>query len=72
MRYAIAIERSLSGYGAYVPDLAGCAPVGKTKEEVRRLIQEAIELHLDGMRAEGLPIPRPSSSVDYIDVPSAA
>lgn len=64
MRYAIVIERSLSGYGAYVPDLAGCAAVGETEEEVRLLIQEAIELHLDGMRAEGLPIPQPSSSVD--------
>lgn len=72
MRYAIVIERSPSGYGAYVPDLAGCAAVGRTEREVRRLIQEAIELHLDGMRAEGLPIPRPSSSVDYVEVPSAA
>jgi predicted RNase H-like HicB family nuclease len=72
MRYAIVIERGTTGYGAYVPDLPGCAVVGETEQEVRQLIQEAIELHVDGMRKEGLKVPSPSSSVDYVEVPPAA
>lgn len=46
MRYAIIIEKSETGYGAYVPDLPGCVAVAETEAEVRELIREAIELHL--------------------------
>lgn len=68
MRYAVVIEKGESNYSAYVPDLPGCVSVGDTVEEVEREIQEAIELHLEGLRADGLPIPEPSSRVEYIEV----
>jgi predicted RNase H-like HicB family nuclease len=68
MRYAIVIEKGEGNYSAYVPDLPGCVAVGDTIEEVEREIQEAIEFHLEGMREDGLPIPEPSSKVNYVDV----
>lgn len=68
MRYAIVIEKGEGNYGAYVPDLPGCVATGGTIEEIERSIQEAIEFHLEGMRADGLPIPEPSSRVDYVEV----
>jgi len=68
MRYAVVIEKGESNYSAYVPDLPGCVAVGDTIEETHREIQEAIEFHLEGLRAEGLPIPEPSSRVEYVEV----
>ena len=68
MRYAVVIEKGATSLGAYVPDLPGCVAVGETREEVERLIQEAIEFHLDGMRADGLPIPEPTSVVVEVEV----
>ncbi len=68
MRYVVIVEQGESGFGAYVPDLPGCVAVGETKDEALRLIQEAIELHLESMREEGLPLPEPSSSSEYVEV----
>ena len=68
MRYAIVIEKAKSNYAAYVPDLPGCVATGATVEEIERLIREAIEIHVEGLRADGLPIPEPSSRVEYVDV----
>ncbi len=67
-RYAIVIEKGEGNYAAYVPDLPGCVATGDTIEEVEREIQEAIQFHLEGLRADGLPIPEPSSKVNYVDV----
>ncbi len=71
MRYAVIVEEGKSSFGAYVPDLPGCAAVGETKEEVLQLIQEAIEFHIAGLREDGQPIPEPSSSIEYIEVRAA-
>jgi len=68
MRYAIVIEKAESNYAAYVPDLPGCVATGATVEETEKLIREAIELHLAGMREDGAPIPPPSSQVDCVEV----
>jgi len=68
MRYAIVIEKAESNYAAYVPDLPGCVATGATIEETERSIREAIEIHVEGLRADGLPIPEPSSRVEYVDV----
>jgi len=68
MRYAIVIEKAEANYAAYVPDLPGCVATGKTIEETEQEIREAIDLHLRGMREDGLPIPEPSSSVDYVEI----
>ena len=68
MRYAVVIEKSDSGYGAYVPDLPGCVAVGETLEDTSRLIKEAIEFHLQGMREDGVPAPQPSAVTEYVEV----
>lgn len=68
MRYAVVIEQGEGNFGAYVPDLPGCVAVGDTVEETRREIREAIEFHIEGMRADGLPIPEPISHVTYVEV----
>ena len=68
MEYVVIVERGKKSFGAYVPDLPGCVAVGKTKREVLRLIREAIEFHLQGMRKDGLPIPEPSSSTELVSV----
>ena len=67
-RYAIVVEDAGTNFAAYVPDLPGCVATGRTKEEVDRLIREAIEMHLEGMAEDGLPIPEPSSRVEYVEV----
>lgn len=68
MKYAVVIEKAASNYSAYVPDLPGCVATGKTVTEVERLIREAIEIHLEGLRADGQPIPQPTSSVEYVEI----
>lgn len=67
MRYVMIIETGQRNYSAYLPDLPGCVATGKTLEEVRERMREAIELHLAGMREDGLPIPKPTSLVDYVE-----
>ena len=68
MRYAIVIEKAEGNYSAYVPDLPGCVATGATVAEVESQIREAIAFHVEGMREDGLPIPPPSSQVEYVDV----
>jgi predicted RNase H-like HicB family nuclease len=70
MRYAIVIEQARDNFSAYVPDLPGCVATGTTIEEVEAQMREAIEFHLDGLREDGVPIPQPSSRVEYIEVPA--
>lgn len=68
MRYAVVIEEAEGNYSAYVPDLPGCVSTGRSLDEVERSIREAVEFHLQGLRADQQPIPRASSRVDYIEV----
>jgi len=68
MRYAIVIESADSNFSAYVPDLPGCIATGATLADAEHAIREAIALHIDGMRQDGLPIPPATSRVDYVDV----
>ena len=70
MRYAIVIEKAPANYAAYVPDLPGCIATGATVAETESLIREAIEFLLEGLKEDGLPIPPPSSQVEYVDVPA--
>jgi len=67
-RYAIVIEHGEHNLSAYVPDLPGCVTTGRTVEDIERNILEAIELHLDGMREDGDPIPEPQTEVAYIEL----
>jgi predicted RNase H-like HicB family nuclease len=71
MRYMVVIERGDTSWGAHVPDLPGCVAVGETRADVLRLIREAIELHIDGLRQEGLPVPAPSSEGEIVEVGAA-
>lgn len=68
MRYAIVIEKAEGNFSAYVPDLPGCVATGSTVAETEEQIREAIALHLDGLREDGLPIPEPTSRVEYIEL----
>jgi len=68
LRYAVVVEKGETSFGAYVPDLPGCIAAAETKEEVLRLIHEAIEFHVEGLREHGEPIPEPSSSIEYVEV----
>jgi predicted RNase H-like HicB family nuclease len=67
-RYAIVLERAKRNYAAYVPDLPGCIATGVTVEEAEKLLREAIEVHIAGLWEDGLPVPEPSSVVDYLEV----
>ena len=67
-KYAVVIEHGERNLSAYVPDLPGCVSTGKTIEEIQRNIREAIEFHLEGMVADGDPIPEPSTSVSYVEL----
>ena len=68
MRYLVVVEKGPTSYGAYVPDLPGCVAAGETKEEALSLIREAIELHLEGLKEEGQPVPAPSSTSELVEV----
>ncbi len=68
MKYAVVVERSPTGFAAYVPDLPGCVAAGGTRAEVERLIREAIQFHLEGMREHGEHIPEPTTGVELVEV----
>jgi predicted RNase H-like HicB family nuclease len=67
-RYLIVIEPTPTGFSAYSPDLAGCVATGSSRTDVERAMRDAIEFHLDGLRADGHPIPPGGTSATYIEV----
>jgi predicted RNase H-like HicB family nuclease len=67
MRYAIVIEKTRTGYSAYVPDLPGCVATGVSAKGVEAEIKLAIRFHIDGMLEDGLPVPEPSSMAEYVE-----
>ncbi len=67
MKYAVVIEKGPSSYGAYAPDLPGCGVAGSSRDEVMDLIQEAVSMHLAGLKEDGLEIPAPST-IEFVDV----
>ncbi len=68
-KYLVIIEHAADGsYSAYVPDLPGCVAIGqKTPKAAKKLIAEAIESHIHGMIEDGLPVPEPASSAEYVE-----
>jgi len=70
MRHAVVIEKAATNYAAHVPDLPVCVATGATIQETKSMIREAIEFHLEGLQADSLPIPPPSSQVEYIEIPA--
>ena len=67
-RFLVIIEKTKGNYSAYSPDLPGCVATGKTKDQAARNMHQAIKMHLDGLREDGLPIPRSQSSAEYVAV----
>lgn len=67
MKYAVIIEAGERNSSTYVPDLPGCIATGQTLEEVKQVMREAIAFHLEGLRAEGLPIPEPTTLAEYVE-----
>jgi predicted RNase H-like HicB family nuclease len=67
MRYAIVIEKTAANYSAYVPDLPGCVATAGTLREIETEIRDAIRFHIDGLKADGLPVPQPTSIADYVE-----
>ncbi len=64
-RFLVIIEKAAGNYSAYSPDLPGCIATGKTKDQAARRMHQAIEIHLEGLREDGLPIPKSHSSAQY-------
>ena len=71
MRYMVVIERGEKSWGAHVPDLPGCIAVGETRDEVLQLVREAIDFHIESLRQDGLPVPPPSSEIEFVEVSAA-
>jgi predicted RNase H-like HicB family nuclease len=67
MRYAIVIEKTATGFSAYVPDLPGCVSTGRDQAEVESEIKEAIRFHIEGLQEDGLPVPNPTSIAEYVE-----
>jgi len=70
-RYMVVVERGKSSWGVHVSDLPGCVVVGETRDEAISLIREAIALHIDGLKRDGLPVPKPISEGEFVDVEAA-
>jgi predicted RNase H-like HicB family nuclease len=70
MKYLIVVEPTATGFSAYSPDVPGCIATGATRDEVEREMTAAIAFHLDGLREEGLEIPKPQTSSSYVEVPA--
>ena len=67
MKYLVIIEKAGNNYSAYLPDVPGCIATGRSKEEARQNVLEALELHLQGLMDDNLPIPEPVSEADYVN-----
>jgi predicted RNase H-like HicB family nuclease len=67
MRYAVVIERASNNFSAYVPDLPGCVSTGPTVAATENEIREAIRFHIEGLKADGLPVPAPTSIAEYVE-----
>lgn len=67
-RYMVVVERGVTSWGAHVPDRPGCVAAGESPEEVLRLIREAIEFHIDGLKHDGQPVPAPSCEGEFVEV----
>jgi predicted RNase H-like HicB family nuclease len=67
-RFLIVIEDAGSNFSAYSPDLPGCVATGATREETERNMYEAIQMHIEGLREDGSPIPESTSVAEYLVV----
>ena len=68
MKYLVILEPTATGFSAYSPDLDGCVAAGESRDETLALMREAIAFHLEGLAAEGLPMPVPQSEPELVEV----
>jgi len=68
MKYLIVIEKAGKNYSAYIPDIPGCVATGKTPEEVKQTIKEALEFHMEGLAEDGMKAPKAAAQAEYIAV----
>jgi predicted RNase H-like HicB family nuclease len=68
-RFLIVVERARGNYSAYSPDLPGCVATGGTRDQATRRMHQAIQMHVAGLREDGLPIPKSSSTAEIVAVP---
>ena len=68
MKYLVVIEKTRTVFSAYLPDLAGCVATGRTQTAVEKAMWKALELHLDGLRADGRRVPAPKAYSTYLEV----
>ena len=71
MRYAVIFEKAPHNWAAYVPDLPGCVATAKTLPGIRKMIAEAIEFHIEGLRRHGYPVPQPTTRTATVHVRAA-
>lgn len=71
MKYTVIYEKGDTSWGAYVPDLPGVIAAGDSREEVESLIREAVEFHIEGLKAEGLAVPAPASWAGTLEIAAA-
>jgi predicted RNase H-like HicB family nuclease len=67
VRYLVVVEKTENNYSAYVPDLPGCIATGATVEDVQQNIREAIAMHMEGLREDGLPVPAPQTQAEFVE-----
>lgn len=67
-RFLIVIEDAGDNYSAYSPDLPGCVATGATREETERNMYEAIQMHIEGLPEDGLPVPESTALAEYLVV----
>jgi predicted RNase H-like HicB family nuclease len=67
-RFLVVIEKAGKNYSAYSPDLPGCVATGKTREETEERMHESIELHIQGLIEDGIPIPKSHSSATIVAI----
>jgi len=67
-RFLVVIEKAEANYSGYCPDVPGCVATGATREDTEANMREALKLHLEGLEADGLPIPEPSTEAEYVAV----
>jgi predicted RNase H-like HicB family nuclease len=67
-RFLVVVEKASGNFSAYSPDLPGCVATGATPEETTARMHEAIDLHVQGLREDHLPIPEPSATAAYVEV----
>jgi len=66
MQYLVVIEKGPKSYGAYVPDLPGCVAVARSRPAVKKLIREAVDMHIEALRESGQRIPRATAAAEYM------